>query len=352
MRVLIFDRGTATHYTVGLAMGLRRAGAEVLIAGPPNSSEPYVVPVYPRAMVAGHSTAKAVEALKGAVNWWRLVRRWRPDVLHFQWSRLPNYAMARMSSRLIGAPVVLTVHNPVSRGEPWQSEMVLAADSLIVHGPTLREELLERWAVPASRTHVIPHGNHDHAITRYDRTEARRRVGLPLTGPVYAFVGGLSSRKGVDTLAEAFRLHCERGHPGQLVLAGPVGYGFDLEALRRSLIPVSERVHWMTGSGHLPAEQLDLVTSAATQVVLPFHEASQSGSVIYAMTHGRCVVTTPLGELPATVGRPGLLIPPGDTQALAGRSRSRSEMPTHAIASDVRHASSSCRSSTGGASLR
>ena len=59
------------------------------------------------------------------------------------------------------------------------------------------------------------------------------------------------------------------------------------------------------------------MTSAATQVVLPFHEASQSGSVIYAMTHGRCVVTTPLGELPATIGQNGLLVPPGDRDALA-----------------------------------
>ena len=73
--------------------------------------------------------------------------------------------------------------------------------------------------------------------------------------------------------------------------------------LRRSTIPYAERVRWLTGSGHLPAEQLDLVTSAATQVVLPFHEASQSGSVIYAMTHGRCVVTTPSESFPRLSAR-------------------------------------------------
>ena len=144
--------------------------------------------------------------------------------------------MARASARLIGAPVVLTVHNPVSRGEPWQSEMVLAVDRLIVHGPVLRGELLRRWDVPASLVHVVPHGNHDHAITRFEREDACRRLGLP-PGPVFAFVGALASRKGVDTLIDAFRLYCGRGHPGTLVLAGAYGDGVDPEQLHQSTRP-------------------------------------------------------------------------------------------------------------------
>ena len=316
-RVLIFDRSLSNHYSVGLAIGLRNLGADVRIAGPRSSTESFVVPVYPREGISGRKPAKAVESLNGAAHWWRLVRRWRPDVLHFQWSGLPNYALARASLKLTAAPLILTVHNPVPRGEKRQADMMHAADALIVHGPTLREELLKRWTVSAELVHVVPQGNHDHAISRHDRAAARLRLGLPLDGPVYAFVGQFSPRKGLDTLLSAFRLHCERGHPGILVIAGRPAYDVDTEALRRSTAPYETRVSWLTGPAQVPAEQLDLVMSAANQAVLPFHEASQSASVLYAMTHGRCVVTTPLGELPATVGQNGLLVSPEDEHALA-----------------------------------
>ena len=73
MRVLIFDRSITNHYTVGLAIGLQRAGADVRVAGPANSSESFVVPVYPRAVVSGQKAAKTVEALRGAANWWSFV---------------------------------------------------------------------------------------------------------------------------------------------------------------------------------------------------------------------------------------------------------------------------------------
>jgi glycosyltransferase involved in cell wall biosynthesis len=317
LRVLIFDRSLSNHYTVGLAIGLQRLGVDVLIAGPRSSTESFIVPVYPREGVSGQKPTKAVEALKGAAHWWHLVRRWRPDVLHFQWSGRPNYALARASLKLTGAPLVLTVHNPVPRGEKYQSDMIALSDALIVHGPTLRHELLRRWTVRADLVHVVPQGNHDHAITRYDRAAARQRLGLLPDGPVYAFCGQISPRKGLHTLLSAFRLHCERGYPGILVIAGRRAYDVDIEALRRSTAPYETRVRWLTGPAQVPAEQLDLVMSAATQAVLPFHEASQSASVIYAMTHGRCVVTTPLGELPATIGQNGLLVPPGDQHALA-----------------------------------
>ncbi len=195
--------------------------------------------------------------------------------------------------------------------------MVRIADALIVHGPRLRAELIRSVGVSGDCVHVVPHGNYEHTIVRYDRADARRRLALPAEGPVFSFVGQLLPRKGVDTLVEAFLIHCERGLPGVLVVAGPA-YGVDESELRRRIGPHEERVHWMTGARHLPAEQLDLAVSAATQVVLPFHEATQSGSLLFSMTHGRCVVTTDVGEVTATVGEHGLVVPPRNAAALAG----------------------------------
>ena len=73
----------------------------------------------------------------------------------------------------------------------------------------------------------------------------------------------------------------------------------------------------MTRPESVPAAEIDLAISAANRVVLPFHEATQSGSLLYAMTHGRCVVTTNVGEIPATISDFGILVPPRDPEALA-----------------------------------
>lgn len=316
-RVLILDRGTGNHYALGLAGGLRGLGWSVAVAGPACDPSPDVVPVFRRAGVPGRKAAKAWEGSVGLVRLVRLVLLLRPDVLHFQWAELEEYAIARALRPVLSARIVFTVHNPIPRGASlWQGRMVRLADALIVHGPRLRDDLLGYYGTDLARVFIVPHGNVNHAVVRYDRVEARRRLGLPLDGPVFSFVGQLQPRKGLVTLIDAFRMHCERGGEGVLVVAGPA-YGVDPGLLRERLGPHAERARLMTGPGHLPREQIDLVVSAATQVVLPFDTATQSGSLIFAMTHGRCVVTTSVGEIAETVGDRGLVVPPRDPHALA-----------------------------------
>src|SRR5262249_4673274 len=156
-----------------------------------------------------------------------------------------------------------------------------------VHGDVVLEELGRQHPEAAGVAAVVPHGSYAHAVQRFDRHEARARLGLPADGPVYVFFGQLVERKGVDTLLDAFRLHCDAGRPGTLVIAG-AAYGVDQGALRARIAGHVDRVLWMTDSRDLPAEQLDLAIAAATEVVLPFKSATQSGSAIYAVTHGRC----------------------------------------------------------------
>jgi starch synthase len=318
LQVLIFDRGIVNPYSLGLAGGLTAAGANVVVAGPARSGKAGVVAVYPRGPVQGQRLRKAADGIVGFARLIALMVRFRPDVLHFQWAMPHDYALLRLLRPFTRARIVFTVHNPVPRdsGYRWHGPMVGAADVLIVHGLRLREDLRRTYSVPDNRIHVVPHGNFEHAAVRTERVEARRALGLPVDGPVFTFFGQLLPRKGIDTLADAFRLHCEHGRAGTLLFAGP-SYGIDENDLQRRIEPFGARVHWMTGSSVLPAPQLDLAVSAATQVVLPFHDASQSGSVLYSMTHGRCVVTTDVGELSDTVREFGLIVPPGDPGALA-----------------------------------
>jgi glycosyltransferase involved in cell wall biosynthesis len=318
-RVLVLDRGVSNPYSRGLAGGLRANGVRTVLAGAAASGFAGVLPVFSRSGVAGQKARKITDGLVGVPLLAAALVRLRPNVLHFQWGTFHNYALARVLRPLTGAPVVLTVHNPEARdtGYRWQPAMIAHADELICHGEALRADLLRIYPEVEGRLSVVAHGNYAHAIERFERGAARARLGVPDEGPVYTFFGQLSERKGVDTLLRAFRLHCDAGLPGTLVLAGTV-IGVDVDRLRALLGPHGGRARWITSQQALPAEQLDLAVSAATQVVLPFHTATQSGSAVYAMTHGRCVVSTLVGELPALLEGRGVLVPPRDEAALAG----------------------------------
>jgi glycosyltransferase involved in cell wall biosynthesis len=321
LRVVIFDRTASTNpYSRGLAAGLEGLGATVIVAGPAQMPDGGVVAVYPRGGVPGQRVAKGTDTIAGIARLARLIALKRPDVVHFQWATFYNYAIARTLKSLTRARLVFTVHVPEPRAgvTRWQDAMIRIADVLIVHSSRLRGELIRRHTVPENRVYVAPHGNYAHAIVHHDRAEARHRLGLPAGDPIFAFIGQLVPRKGVETLVEAFRRHCERGMPGILVIAGPA-YAIDEAMLRRRLDPCRGRVRWMTATGNLPAEQLDLVVCAATQVVLPFEEAASavSGSLLFAMTHGRCIVTTDVGENRSTLSGHGVIVPPGDVDAVA-----------------------------------
>ena len=313
---MVFDRSLANTYSQGLVGGLRALGVAVDLVGP--AAHPAAdVSLFARAGVQGQHRTKLVDAALGVPRLAAAVARRRPSVLHFQWPG-ESLRFAQVLKPLTGATVAFTVHNPEPRGDDAdaQAALIRLSDTVIVHGPTLRNAVIERYRLAPNRVAVVPCGNSEHAITRVDRALARATLGLPAGGPIFTFVGQLIARKGIDTLIQAFRLHCERGGAGALVLAG-ANYGVNENALRAALGPFVARAHFLTAPGDIPSAQIDAAIAAATLVVLPFHEASQSASVIAAMTHGRCVVSTALGEIPATLGDNGVIVPPRDVEALA-----------------------------------
>lgn len=290
-----------------------------MVGGPVGSQADDVEGVYPRYGMPGERAQKAADLVPALGRLIRLLHTFSPDIIHFQWDSKIDIAYARLARRSARARLVFTAHSPASGGSylRQQSSMIRLADAVIVHGDVLGSRLAAVHHDVASKTYLAPHGNYAHVVHPFPPAYARLHLGLPEAEPVFAFIGQLRARKGVETLLGAWARHQAAGRPGRLLIVGTATEPAYLASLERMAQELGIEPDWVVSASRLPQTALDLACSAATQVVLPFHEAGQSGSVIFAMTHGRCVVTTPLGEVARTVSERGILVPSGDETALA-----------------------------------
>lgn len=318
MRMLLLDRGVGNPHQLGLATELSSGSDTCLVGGPRAFEHPLMHGVFPRSLVRGHRLLKLLDVPPAVSTFSRLLRRYRPDVLHVQWPGTLEGHYARRGLRF-GTALVYTVHEPGLEGRAGRSQgsMIDIAHRLIVLGPSIAESVVAAFPNVGHKIHVVELGNYEHVIRRHSLANARAQLGLAPDEPVFVFVGQLRRSKGLDTLLEAFALYRQRYGRGALLIAGLAvdeAYVSTLRALATRLrVPVT----WYVSRDHVAQSDLDVIVSAASQVVLPFREASQSSSVIFAMTYGRCVVSTRVGEVTRTLTDRGVIVNPNDPVALS-----------------------------------
>ena len=255
----------------------------------------------------------------GALAIWRLCRRHGYDVVHVHWA-LPHALFGWIARSACGARIVTTFYGVELR---WTASSLRPL----------------RWFLArAART-----SDRVVAISRYTAEEVRRlgradvevipyAVGLaggasvPDSGPrsgsfTALFVGRLVQRKGVAILLEALS-RMPADVPARAVV---VGEGPELGSLRAQAeeLGVAARV---TFTGRIPAATLAATYRGADAVVLPAvvddHSDTEGLGVVLleGMQFGVPAVGSNLGGIPDIVEheRSGLLVAPGDADALAG----------------------------------
>lgn len=255
----------------------------------------------------------------------RIIRRERPDVVFLQPMRFVLDAwMMRALRYLAPATVrVLFVHEPrplaehkrsgsLYKDQPWSDRVkrkaMHAMDLLFVLGEKTERETHEIWE-PRSPVVVVPHGD-----------ESVFRGGAPLvpvreTGPVVLFFGIWTRHKGIDLLLEAFDRVRTRVEGAELLVCGSVTNDIDfgaVEARARQIPGVELRPEY------IDMKDVPALFSRARVVAVPYLRASQSGVVHLAQTFERPVIASDVGDIPQAVpdGRAGLVVPPGDEDAL------------------------------------
>ena len=243
------------------------------------------------------------------------------DIVHAHWAYPDGFA-AVMFAKLRRRPVVVTVHgtdiNVFTRRRLWRAEILWAlsrADRVIAVSQGLRRKLIALGVDP-DRISVVNNGVDTRAFhpkEGADRPRAASRV---------LYIGRFIREKGIEVLLRSAALlttesrrdlefvfvggNRERrdGEPFE-ALAAELGIGDKVRFV--DAVPISEVPEWLRGS--------DLF-------VLPSFSEGFPLSLIEAMACGVPVVSTTCGGPQEIVTEEtGLLVPPGDPEALADAMR-------------------------------
>jgi glycosyltransferase involved in cell wall biosynthesis len=224
-------------------------------------------------------------------------------------------------SFLPGGPVLATVcHEPRPRNR-WSAGAIYArsralrmllltlyrrVDLVLVHGDRSRDEFEATWR--RGRAAVIPHGHAGSLAPRELPPAAEARI---------LFFGDWRRSKGMPELMQAFDTVRRRRPEVTLTIAGTPYPDAEPERVRAWAARHGDAVSLI--DRYVPLEQVPDLFMEARVVVTPYVAGSQSGVVHLAMSFGRAVVSSDVGELGRTVvhAETGYVVPAGDVDALA-----------------------------------
>ncbi len=261
-------------------------------------------------------------ALRGLPAVLRAGRRAPVDVVHaHQGEDLATLPLGRLAARVHRCPLVVTVHCSVGHtltgGGPkvrllralggWIERSTLRrADAVVVltgrTAAALRED-----GVPAARIRTIPSG-FDPALFSGDTGDVLPGTPRPRIG----YVGRLAPQKSPGTLVQAF------GRMRETASLVVVGDGPD-RALVHRLAAESPAADRITLAGFVEHARVPAVLASLDVLVLPSVYEEMGSVLTEAMAAGLPVVASDVGGIPEVVrhGETGLLVPPGDVDALA-----------------------------------
>ena len=225
---------------------------------------------------------------------WRETRRVRPGVIHAHWW-FPGGLAGLIASRLTGVPLVVTVHgSDLHLPMRWFGRWVLRRAAVVgTVSDALRDDVRDRFGVDAE-------------VLRMPLAEMPVADGTPSDPPPLRLVaiGRNAPEKGFDVLVRAIE-----GIDAELDV-----FGTGTESLTAGRV---------RGHGARSRDEIAQTLADAHALVVPSRNEGLGLVALEALAAGRPVIASAVGGLVETVedGVDGILVPPGDVDALAGALR-------------------------------
>ncbi|RLK14000.1 D-inositol-3-phosphate glycosyltransferase [Micromonospora sp. M71_S20] len=332
------DAGGMNVYILEVARRLAEAGVEVEIFTRATSGDlPPVVETAPGVHVR-HVTSGPLEGLTKEELPGQLCA-FTAGVLRAEASRPPGHydlihshywlsgQVGWLAKERWGVPLVHTAHTLAKvknaqlaagdRPEPkarviGEEQVVTEADRLVANTAVEARDLIDRYDADPARVAVVEPGvdldRFRPAPGNRDRVavEARRRLGLPATGYVVAFVGRIQPLKAPDVLIRAVAALRERDpvladEVTVVICGGPSGSGLDRPTALMELagtLGVADRVCFLPPQ---TGDDLPALYRAADLVAVPSYNESFGLVALEAQACGTPVVAAAVGGLVTAV---------------------------------------------------
>ncbi|MEP6977900.1 MAG: glycosyltransferase family 4 protein [Thermoleophilia bacterium] len=316
-RVLMVGR---TRYRLPLSPPLKRkfdalseqVDVRVLASGA-NGEDPRFVLVPP------------AKGLDGALFWASLpariareLRRFRPDAILAQSPYEAAAAVAALRLARANARVLVDVHGDWRTstrlyGSPLRRVLGPVADRVALRGLRRADTVrtISDYTTGLVREAGIEPGD---VFPAFMDLEPFLEPFRPLPErPRALFVGVLELYKNVDGLADAWRSAAPRVPEATLHV---VGSGTRTAVVERLVAELPEQTRW---TKELSTEEVAAALDDSTLLVLPSRSEGLGRVIVEALCRGRPVLASAVGGIRDIVrdGENGVLVPPGDTEALA-----------------------------------
>jgi len=259
-----------------------------------------------------HAAVRALAELLGPIE---------PEVIHnhmFRAEVVGTRAALLLGEKGCRRPgVISTIHSSRIRCvEDRQTlrQLTPLMDRLIVVSKAIERKIREegRYGAPVSLIYNgvdLQRYNHQQPCCTF-----RDEFGIPEGVPVVGVVARLEAEKGHRTLIDAWPVVLASHPDAWLLIVGEGSERNSLEA-QAATLGISDRIVFTGRREDVPA-----VTAALDIAVLPSYREAQGLSVLEAMALSRPVVASNVGGIPEMIeeGISGLMVPPGDCDALAG----------------------------------
>lgn len=266
--------------------------------------------------VDGSKLVKFLAAVKALVVYIYYLIVWRPDILHVHFSAGASFfrkSVFVLLARLWGIKILLHCHTSAfetfyQKAGRWGRVYIRAvlnqADGMIALS-TYWVRILQEMKL---RVPICVLGNPIRCHVPKKPLDHSEQIVLTL--------GRLGKTKGTYDILRAVPLVLETS-PHAVFWLGGDG---DLDQVK-SILSSAPWGHHVRLLGWVTGEEKDRVLSSATVFLLPSYSEGLPLAVLEAMTYGLPVISTPVGGIPDVIvdGKTGLLVNPGDVQAISDR---------------------------------
>ncbi|MBO0602826.1 glycosyltransferase [Sporosarcina sp. E16_3] len=270
-----------------------------------------------------------IQALKKYMTWlvrsfsYMMKNRKHLSLTHAHYA-FPTGVISLIGKKVFGIPYVVTVHGgdidkmaaKSQRIADTTKKILQQAESVIVVGDKLREDVINNFEVPETNVHVMSMGVDTSVFNYVAKVEARESLALPIEEKILIFVGNVIQAKGLLELVEAFDSLKMSFPDSSLYVIGSQKDGQFVEELRTFIREKDvEDIHFKEP---LVQADLSLWMSAADALVLPSYHEGFGLVALEAMSAGTKVVATNVGGLSYLLkDGAGILVEPKDPDSLS-----------------------------------